>query len=129
VAEAEQFICTINNRTHHPLKVKSVKLIWGKFDDSPNFPPVEIPARHEQKAFRTSGRANTSSGTEGTVEYQIGDNPDDWIKIYWDVPWLSGAPNHVRTQSFNEDVSVELDGFSGHGTVEDVTIKVVDGRG
>ncbi|MFD5272140.1 aegerolysin family protein [Streptomyces sp. NPDC058335] len=59
----------------------------------------------------------------------MGDNADEWIKIYWDVPWISGAPNRVKTETFNEDVSAEVEGLAGHGTVGDVTIKIVDGRG
>lgn len=130
MAETIQFICAVNNRTGHELKLQSQHLDWGKFEDSPNFPPVDSIAAHKEvKALRSSGRRGSSSGTEGTVVYQFGDNADQWVKIYWDVTWCSGCDNKVHTSTFDEDVSAEVDGFTGSGSVEDVTIKIIDGRG
>lgn len=128
MSENIQFICTINNRTSETLKVQSTELKWGKFDDSPNFWPIDIPARSEKGAFRSSGRQSSSSGTEGTVTYQLGDKKDEWIKIYWDVPWLSGARNTLKVETFDEDVLAAVHGFTGGGAVESVVITVADAR-
>jgi len=127
-SENIQMICGINNRTDHELKVKSKSLEWGKFEDSPNFPPVNIPAKTNKGAFRSSGRQGTASGTEGTVVYQLGDDENATITIYWNVPWAPGASNKVTADTSDEDISASVEGFTGSGSVESVTIKVVDGR-
>ena len=129
MAETIQFICHINNRTSVPLKLKSFDQEWGKCTDGPNQCPVEIAVKEQKLAFRCSGRRGSSSGTEGTAVYQLGDDPEVWIKIYWDVTWCAGCDNHLKTGASDEDIAVEANGFSGSGSVEDVTIKVIDGRG
>jgi hypothetical protein len=128
VSENIQMICTINNRTDQELKVKSKFLNWGKWTDGPNFPPVAIPARTARPAFRSSGKEGLAEGTEGNVVYQLGDNEDEIITIYWDVPWAPGARNRVWATTFTEDVSASVEGFNGGGAVESVVVKVLDGR-
>jgi hypothetical protein len=127
-SENIQMICGINNRTDQELKVQSASLRWGKFEDSPNFPPVNIPAKTNKGAFRSSGRQGSAAGTEGTVVYQIGDDENATITIYWDVPWAPGASNKVTASTSDEDISASVEGFVGSGAVESVTVKVVDGR-
>lgn len=128
MSESIQMRCSINNRTNQVLKVDSDRLKWGKFYDSPNFAPVDIPAMSNQKAFRSSGKLGTASGTEGTVVYRMGDDPYAIITIYWDVPWKKNQNNVIRVTSFHQDVSVSVVGYTGQGPVESVTITVVDGR-
>lgn len=130
MSENIQMICKINNRAKETLRLKSADLNWGKFDDSPNQYPVKAieAKRTADPAFRSSGRQGSASGTEGTVIYQLGDNADAWIKIYWDVPWAPGASNSVNTETFDPDVAASVDGFAGHGAVESVTINIIDGR-
>lgn len=123
-----QMICHINNHARQELKVLDYHLDWGKFYDAPNQYPTDIPAKHEELGFRSSGRQGSSSGTEGWVRYTIGGDENAIIKISWDVPWLSGAHNMVKAGTTNEDIAAEIEGFSGTGSVEDVTVKVVDGR-
>jgi hypothetical protein len=129
MSEMIQMICSVNNRTDQELKVKSSHLNWGKWDDVGNFPPVNIPAKTNKGAFRSSGRQGSASGTQGNVVYQIGDDAEAIITITWDVPWAPGAKNTVTATTFNEDVVASVEGFVGSGPVESVTVRVVDGRG
>ena len=128
MADSLQMICHINNRTHQPLKFQSEHLVWGKWTETPNQYPVDVPARESILAFRSSGRSNTSSGAEGYVVYQLGDEPEATVTIYWDVPWLAGSSNKVTTKTSHQDIAASIEGFAGSGRVEDVIVKVVDGR-
>ncbi|MFF0149409.1 aegerolysin [Amycolatopsis sulphurea] len=128
-SETIQFICTIDNRANVALTLQSKELKWGKFYDDPNFSPVEtIPSKKEIPAFRTSGKAGSSSGTEGTVVYQFGDDAKTVVTIYWDVTWCAGCDNHLKAEASDDDIAVQVTGWKGSGSVEAVVIKVVDGR-
>lgn len=131
LAETIQMICTISNRTKYRLNLLGYHLDWGKFDDPPNQYPVgEIPSKQSvYPAFRSSGKQGSSSGTEGWVMYGLEGKQSEWIKIEWDVTWAAGASNSVNITTFDPDVAVQMSGFSGHGSVESVTLTVVDGRG
>ena len=130
MAETIQFICNINNRTHETLKALPIDLRWGKCYDSPNVCPVDVPSKEVvTPAFRCSGKRGSASGTEGTATYQMGDDEKAWIKIYFDVTWCWGCSNKMHVEAFDEDIALEVEGFKGDGSVESVTIKVVDGRG
>ncbi|MER8105998.1 aegerolysin family protein [Kitasatospora sp. NPDC094016] len=124
MAETLVFACTIENLTATPLKVKSVNLEWGKWEDRGNHKPVEIPAGKRLQAFRTSGRQSSSSGTEGTVVYQFGDDSDATVEIYWDVPWAPGANNTLKVNTSSKYIVVQTDGFVGSGSTETVTMNV-----
>jgi hypothetical protein len=124
MSENIQMICSINNRTNQELKPQSKHLSWGKFTSE----PTAIPAKKTLEAFRSSGRQGSASGTEGTVVYQMGEDPKALITIFWDVPWKNGGNNVIKTGTFNEDVSASISGYDGRGAVEAVTITVVDGR-
>ena len=125
-----QMICAIDNRTKSYLKRQEVHLNWGRFDDAPNKYPQEVinPRELASPAFCSSGRLGSSSGTEGTVVYRLGDNTEEWVRIYWDVSWVPGVPNQVKTDTFNPDVAAVVDGFDPRGPVENVTIRILDGR-
>ncbi|MER5543471.1 aegerolysin family protein [Streptomyces sp. NPDC001118] len=124
MAETLIFVCTIENLTAAPLKVKSKELYWGKWVDRGNHEPIEIPAGERRQAFRTSGRQSSASGTEGKVVYQIGDEQTATVEIYWDVPWVSGSSNTVRVTPSNKYILAPMEGFVGSGSTESVTITV-----
>lgn len=123
---SENYQChiTINNRTDLNLRVNQEKLAWGHYTQE----PVEIPKKSEARAFVAVGAYGSPSGTEGTVIYQVGDDANVTIKIYFDVPWAPLSHNTIKVESSNPDVAVQLIGFNGSGSVESCTIKVVDGR-
>ncbi|GAA1459255.1 aegerolysin family protein [Nocardiopsis exhalans] len=128
MADSLQMICHINNRTKQTLKVQSESLDHGKWYDPPNHYPVDVPSKETVLAFRSSGKSDTATGTQGQVVYQIGDDAEATVTISWDVPWLAGSSNTVTTKTSHQDIAASVDGFAGHGRVEDVTVKVVDGR-
>ncbi len=128
MADSLQMICHINNRTNQTLKFQSEHLVWGKWADPPNQYPVDVPPKESVLAFRSSGRSNSASGTEGYVVYQVGDESETTVTIYWDVPWAAGSSNKVTTKTSHQDIAASIEGFAGSGRVEDVIVKVVDGR-
>jgi len=128
MADSLQFHCTINNRCDVPLKVKDTHHDWGRWYPTESETPKQVPANQTVKAFASSGRTSSASGTEGYATYQLGDDSSAWIKIYWDVPWAPGASNTVNIETSDDDIVAAITGLVGSGSTENVLIKVVDGR-
>jgi hypothetical protein len=128
MADSLQFHCTINNRCDVPLKLKGSSHSWGRWYPTESDQPKEVPAKQATKAFSSSGRTSSASGTEGYVIYQLGDDANAWIKIYWDVPWAPGSDNKVNLEESHEDIVVAMEGFVGSGSTESIILKVIDGR-
>ena len=122
LGESDQMICMINNLTTVQLNMKIIQLQWGKW----TFGPVPIPPNQSIQAFSSSGRQSSPSGTEGSVTYMLGENGDDWITITFNVPW--SGDNSVTAKTFSPYFSATILGFTLHGSVESVTITVLDGR-
>jgi len=64
------------------------------------------------------------AGAEGTVWYQVGDDANNTIKIYWDVPTTPFSKNRVTVENSKEEIMTQLTGFSGSGSVESCTVRV-----
>ncbi|KAE8355388.1 aegerolysin type hemolysin [Aspergillus coremiiformis] len=80
------------------LVIDDIKLVWGKIyaEGNPNGDDVPIsdvngteikPGKHY--IFRSCGRANSSSGTEGNFNLKSNGTVDK--NVYWDSPWGVGA--------------------------------------
>ncbi|ALF55416.1 hypothetical protein ACX27_25480 [Nostoc piscinale CENA21] len=128
MASSLQFHCIINNRCDVPLKVKETYHRSGRWYPEEVSQPKDVPAKQVIKAFASSGRIASSSGTEGYVIYQLGNEPNAWIKIYWDVPWLTNSNNKFKIETSHENIIVQTDGFIGTGSVENILLKVIDLR-
>ncbi|XKH36502.1 hypothetical protein ACIU1J_19120 [Azospirillum doebereinerae] len=80
MADSLQFHLYINNRSGKTLTFNRVNLDWGNFNNPENGakPPVaSIPPRTSLIAMIVTGAENSSSGTEGTVVYNVeGNGPD-----------------------------------------------------
>ena len=122
----ENYQChlSINNRAHDHLRLLKSDLDWGVFRDGP---VTDIPPLTEVKAFVATG-ATGPAGTEGTVVYQIGDDANTTVSVYFDVPTRPLSHNTVRADSSNPDVAAQVTGFDGSGSTESCTVKVIDGR-
>ncbi|WP_411141612.1 aegerolysin family protein [Streptomyces sp. x-80] len=113
------FGCQLKNLTGGLLKLKYEHLDWGKWTDLGNHAPVDLEKKFDGEAFRSSGRQSTATGTTGTVIYQLGDNPDQWVKIYWSIPWVTGSTNTLELSTYDHDrLVVQHNGFAGQGSVE-----------
>jgi hypothetical protein len=74
-------------------------------------------------AFHASGRQGSTSGTQGWVKYQLGDDNTMQFKFAWDVQYI-GA-NTWNQESSNDDLVIAVDGWNGSGTAEAPLITVV----
>ena len=129
MAQTLQFHCTINNRCSVPLKVKETQHSGGTWYPEEFSIPKNVPAKQVFQSFSSSGRKGSVLGTEGYIIYQLGDEADAWIKIYWDITWAPTIPNKVQVEESHDDIVVSMEGFIGLGLIENVTFKVFDGRG
>ena len=122
----ENYQChiTINNRSSEHLRLLKKDLQWGEFRDGP---VSDIQPHAETKAFVATGSVGPA-GTEGTVVYQIGDDANTTITIYFDIPTRPLSSNTVRADTSNPDVAAQISGFDGSGATESCDIKVIDGR-
>jgi hypothetical protein len=96
-------------------------LSWGKWtEDAPQLiaPGVTASGPH------SSGRQGSASGTEGWVQYQLGDDENDWAKFSWDVPWAPGAANTYRTDVGSDSIIISVDGWHGSGASEAPIVSV-----
>jgi hypothetical protein len=124
-AMSDRYQChiTINNRARDTLKLLRQELQWGEYTKA----PVEIPKGIVAKAFSAQGKPWAPGGTEGTVVYQIGDDANSTITIYFDVPVTTS--NTLSAKTSHPDLAATVEDFRGSGTtVESCTIKVVDAR-
>ncbi|WP_327682371.1 aegerolysin family protein [Kitasatospora sp. NBC_00458] len=127
MSEQNYIAVTIGNRTTTALEVQKHDLYSGTWEAEGDFPPVEVPAGKELTAFRASGRPGTAAGTEGYVVYELGDGSGATVKVYWDAPWGS-TYNNLKVDSSDSGITVEVEGWSGSGVTEEVTLTVHDDR-
>jgi len=123
----ENYQChiTINNRTPKHLRLLKTDIPWGEFRDGP---ANDISPMSEGVAFVATGVVGPA-GTEGTVVYQIGDDANATVSIYFDIPTRPLSSNTVKVDTSDENIAGQLTGFSGSGSTESCTVKVIDGRG
>jgi len=117
---------TINNRCSVPLKVQSAKTDWGKWFGVGE--PKEIAAKKTVQAFGAAGRQSSAAGCDGTVIYQLGDNPNDWVKIYYSVPLGTGKKCEFRVEESHDDIVAGVEGFNPDAWILNIMLKVVDAR-
>ncbi|OCQ95056.1 hypothetical protein BCD64_27215 [Nostoc sp. MBR 210] len=115
ITKSLQLYCTINNRCDLPLKLQEYHYAEQCYSNHKSSPPKDVPAKQVIQVL-------AMSGTEGYVIYQLGDDPNAWIKIFWDR--ISG----FQIETFHEDIVVQCDGFIGSALVENVLLKIADVR-
>ena len=111
---------TIENGTGHHLQLLKHDLPWGKFRQGPT---KDIMPGISQVAFVAS-MDRGPGGTEGTVWYQLGDDANKSITIYFDVPTNPLKDNTVNTDTSNPGLGAVRTGFNGKGNVEVCTLRV-----
>lgn len=122
VVENYQCHITLDNKTSEVLNLQSKELAWGGFQEG----PVAQIARMNttgNKAFKATGAKGAPSGVEGTVVYQIGDDANKRITIYFDVPTAFWKSNRVDC-SVPEGFTSRIEGFNGGGATESCTIVI-----
>ena len=77
---------TINNQTTSRLRLLKTDIAWGKFEQGPI---NEVLPKKTVLAFVAKDSLGPA-GAEGTVWYQVGDDANNTVKIYWDVPESAG---------------------------------------
>jgi hypothetical protein len=113
---------TIDNGTGHHLKLLGHDLPWGEFRQEP---AKDIMPRTSQVAFVANDRIGPV-GTEGTVWYQLGDDANKTISIYFDVPTRPFSDNKVQVDTSGDpNLSAVLSGFNGKSHDERCTVRVV----
>jgi hypothetical protein len=112
---------TIDNRTDSHLRLLKTDLPWGVFKTGPE---KDLVPKKSTLAFVATGSPNVPAGAEGTVWYQVGDDANNTIKIYWDVPTTPFSKNRVTVENSKEEIMTQLTGFSGSGSVESCTVRV-----
>lgn len=128
MADSLQFHLHINNRSNKKLTFKDVNLQWGNFDNPENGakPPVTtvLPGT-SVIAMVVTGAENSTSGTEGTVIYNI-EGTDQTVSMYWNVPWVTGSINNCNATNSDETNIVWIaDPSSGSGRVLSTTATFV----
>jgi phospholipase C len=121
MSDAFQCHITINNQTTSNLKLLKTDIPWGEFTVGP---VKDLLPKKTALAFVAKGRSWREGGTEGTVWYQVGDDPNNTVKIYFDVP-IASSPNRVVVTA-SSGVATQLGGFKGSGQVENCTIELAD---
>jgi hypothetical protein len=118
----ENYKCfiTIDNRTTRHLKLQKKDIPWGKFQDGPE---IDLMPQTSKSAFVASGNPG-AAGTEGTVLYQLGDDANKTMSIYFDVPTRPFSDNRVKVDTSDPNLFAALSGFKGSGNVEVCTIRV-----
>ena len=112
---------TIDNGTGHHLKLLKHDLPWGKFQQGP---AKDIMPGTSQVAFVASQNI-APAGPEGTVWYQLGDDANKTISIYFDVPTRPFSDNRVQVDTSGDpNLSAVLSGFNGRGSDERCTVRV-----
>ena len=111
---------TIDNGTGHHLKLLKHDLPWGKFQQGP---AKDIMPGTSQVAFVASQNI-APAGPEGTVWYQLGDDANKTISIYFDVPTNPLKDNTVNVDTSDPNLSAARSGFNGKGNVEVCTLRV-----
>jgi len=117
------------------LRIKNVKLNWGKFHQTGN-KEVEISPDDINKitiepkretVINSCGRSDAGSGTEGNFDIFDGD-----IKVgnyYWECPWGSKKNTSRWTPDSSEGYVTQVTGGSlDSGALGNITIKCVKER-
>jgi hypothetical protein len=119
----ENYKChiTIDNRTSHHLKLQKQDIPWGRFQEGPE---RDLMPGVSKLAFVASGNPGVPAGTEGTVWYQLGDDANKTLTIYFDVPTNPLKDNTVNTDTSNPGLGAVRTGFNGKGNVEVCTLRV-----
>ena len=119
----ENYKCfiTIDNRTPQHLKLQKQDIPCGRFQEGPE---KDLMPRTSKSAFVASGNPGLL-GTEGTVWYQLGDDANKTMSIYFDVPTRPFSDNKVNVDTSDPNLAAVLSGFKGSGNVEVCTIRVV----
>jgi hypothetical protein len=113
---------TIDNGTGHHLKLLGHDLPWGEFREEP---AKDLIPGTSQVAFVANDRIGPV-GTEGIVWYQLGDDADKTISIYFDVPTRPFSDNTVQVDTSGDpNLSAVLSGFNGKSRYERCTVRVV----
>ena len=112
---------TIDNRTPHHLRLQKQEIPWGSFEEGPE---KDLMPKTSKVAFVASGNVGPA-GTEGTVWYQLGDDANKTITIYFDVPTNPLKDNTVNVDTSDPNLAAVRTGFNGKGSVEDCTVRVV----
>ncbi|PQQ28937.1 hypothetical protein CE143_11830 [Photorhabdus luminescens] len=90
---AEKFYLTIRNDSKHKkLIFDQIHFDWGRVSDD-SYPVTEVPPQTTIQVLVAQGRENASSGTQGWIRYKVENIPGKWVRVDWDVPWLSGQEN------------------------------------
>jgi hypothetical protein len=121
----ENYKChiTIENQTSFHLKYVKSDLPWGKFVEGP---VADILPDRVMVAFVASGSVGPA-GTEGTVWYQLGDDANKTISIYFDIPTTPFSSNTVKVDASQPKIAAMLQGFKGSGSDEACIVRVVGG--
>jgi hypothetical protein len=127
--DREQCHVAISNRAATHVLYDTSNLDWGVFQNDVE-PTADIPPKaNDITAFIATGKPNLPGGTEGTVTYRFEDDQNVVLTIAWNVPATPGTPNTFSATFSDPDVAATVSGFNGSGSVEAVTITIVDGRG
>ena len=118
----ENYKCfiTIDNRTPKHLRFQKQDIPWGRFDEGPE---KDIMPKTVKRAFVACGNPGLA-GTEGTVWYQLDDDANKTITIYFDIPTNPAKDNTVTPDTSDPNLLAVRSGFKGKGNVEDCTIRV-----
>ncbi|KAH7889195.1 Asp-hemolysin [Phlebopus sp. FC_14] len=130
-AEAQWVKVTIKNWvTSSSIKVQDAQLDWGKFyngdDKSDELKASEINsiviAPSQSRTVSASGRANASSGTEGS--FSLYEGSTKICKVYWNCPWGKKDNDfEVSTDSARHTVTVG-DWNKNSGAIGNVNVDV-----
>jgi hypothetical protein len=101
---------TLSNRSQKTLSIENVNLSWGKIyperkKNGDEIPPGSVNntqiAPGKNYVFRSCGRSDASSGTEGTFDLFTDDATVHVRSIYWSSPW--GLSANIFTVSGGDD--------------------------
>src|SRR6516162_2169480 len=104
---------TIENGTGHHLQLLKHDLPWGKFRQEPT---KDIMPGTSQVAFVAQGMG--PAGPEGTVWYQLGDDANKSITIYFDIPTTPLKDNTVTVDTSHPDHAAVPSGFNNRQSDE-----------
>jgi len=111
---------TIDNKTSYHLRLLKQEIPWDSFQQGPE---QDLMPGTSKTAFEACGNPGPA-GTEGTVVYQLGDDANKTITIYFDVPTNPFKDNVVAVDTSNPNLLAVRSGFNGKGNTEICTVRV-----
>jgi hypothetical protein len=119
----ENYQChiTIDNRTTEHIRLLKKDTPWGVFKAGP---VADIGPKLTTVAFVATGKPGLPGGAEGTVTYQVGDDANQTVAIYYDIPATPFTSNTVRVDTSSDDIVAQLTGFRGDGSTESCIVKL-----